>query len=56
MDLADNGVARQPLTEQYCDLARALALDPVLPELLYSFIRPGHGRLVRQFLRLGLPT
>ncbi len=46
MNFANNGVAGQAVTEQCCDLARALALDPVLPKLLHSFIRPGHGCLV----------
>ncbi len=52
MNLANDGVAGQSVTEQDCDLARALALEPVLPKLLHSFIRPGHRCLVRQFLRL----
>ncbi len=52
MNFADHGVAGQSVTEQHCDLTRALALDPVLPELLHSFVRPGHCRLVRHFLRL----
>ncbi len=51
MNLANDGVARQSVAKQRRDLACALALDPMLPELLHSFIRPGHGRLVVQSLR-----
>ena len=52
MNLANDGIAAQAVTKQSCDLARALALNPMLPKLLHSFIRPGHGRLARQFFRL----
>jgi hypothetical protein len=49
VNFSDYGVAGQPITQEVSDLARALAFQPVLLELLDSFIRPGHRRLVRQF-------
>src|SRR5271157_2353433 len=46
VNLSDDRVAGQPMAERAGDVARALALDPELPKLLHSFIRPGHRRLV----------
>jgi len=49
MNLADDGVSGQSMTEQDCDLARALALEPVLPKLIHPLIRPGHCGVVGHF-------
>src|SRR3974390_1568075 len=40
VNFSDDGVPGQPITEQARDLAGALAVDPMLLELLNSFFRP----------------
>jgi hypothetical protein len=48
MNLSDHSVAAKAMAEQTRDLACALALHPVLRELLDPLIRPRHCRPVRR--------
>jgi hypothetical protein len=50
MNLSDHGVAGQAVAEQAGDLARALAFNPMLLELLDYLVCPSHCRLVHQSL------
>src|SRR5579863_4544476 len=48
MNLSDHRIAGQSAAEQARNLACALAFAPMLLQLLDSFVRPRHRRLVRQ--------
>ena len=48
MDLSNHRVAGHAVAKQTRDLARALAVNPMLLELLDYLVRPSHGRLVGQ--------
>ena len=53
MNLSDHRVAGHAIAEQTRDLARALAVDPMLLELLDYFVCPSHCRLVCQSFAKG---
>ncbi len=54
MHLSDDRIAGEAVAEQARDLARALAVRPMLLELLDYLVRPSHSRLAPSILAKGL--